>query len=318
MFSSFKNINQTSVCHAVLFMLLFALLVLGSGSLTRAHEAPEGGGEHGSHTLWFFGQASAKDKRYSYAFELLQKVLEHPSVSSHDYQVMHSPFPVTRSRALKLLEQGRELGVAAEAPKPDWTEKLITVRIPLRKGIQGYRLFLIRRDFQDQLNEARTLADLRNFTTGSGAEWSTRRVMEEAGFKVEVSQDYQNLFEMLRLGRFDTFGRGVNEIYDELELHQWPSQNLAIDEKFALFIPLPTYFYVAPDHPELAEIIQTGLEAMIADGSFDLFFWEHHRALIEKSNLVNRTIFRLPNPNLSSADPVDEARYWFNPLAEAN
>ena len=52
--------------------------------------------------------------------------------------------------------------------------------------------------------------------TGSGCQWSTKIAMQQAGFKVVESVHYENLFNMLSKGRFITFGRGVNEAYQEI------------------------------------------------------------------------------------------------------
>ncbi|MDN3720699.1 hypothetical protein QW131_19215 [Roseibium salinum] len=63
-------------------------------------------------------------------------------------KVVHAQAEYSRDRVLQELITGRNIHVVAEAPKPGWEEKLIPIRIPIRKGIQGYRLFLINQ--QDQ------------------------------------------------------------------------------------------------------------------------------------------------------------------------
>ncbi|MCX2725511.1 hypothetical protein [Roseibium salinum] len=151
------------------------------------------------------------------------------------------------------------------------------------------------------------------FPTGSGAQWSTRRVMEDAGFNVVVSHDYDMLFRMLKLRRFITFGRGINEAFNEQASFSSQNENLVVEQSICLFIPLPTYFFVSPAHPELARQIETGLKRMIADGSFDEHFLAYHRTDIARARLADRKIFTLVNTNLGRETPLQERSYWFDP-----
>ncbi|MEM9630293.1 MAG: hypothetical protein AAGA50_03135, partial [Pseudomonadota bacterium] len=72
-------------------------------------------------------------------------------------------------RLLQELIKGENIHVIAEAPKPGWEDKLLPIRIPIRKGLQGYRLFLINKQDQAALAEVDTLEKLQAFPTGSGA-----------------------------------------------------------------------------------------------------------------------------------------------------
>ena len=149
--------------------------------------------------------------------------------------------------------------------------------------------------------------------TGSGLEWSTTRVLKESQFNVITGSDYEGLFGMLMLDRFTTFGRGINEAFDEFDQHKKQYPELTIDEKFLLFIPLPTYFFVSPKKPELRNRIELGLNKLIKTGEFEKIFQKEFGALIKKANLAKRTIFKIPNPNLTPEDPVNIKEYWFNP-----
>lgn len=252
---------------------------------------------------------SADDSRYVYPEALLNKVLAQ-SLGAKAPAVVQSDSAMSRDRVFRELQRGQLIHVMAEAPKPGWEEELIPVRIPIRKGVQGYRLFLINATFQPQMDRIRTLADLQHYPTGSGAQWSTLRVLRDAGFEVYTSPNYEGLFEMLSRQRFQTFSRGLNEAYRELEQFSPRYPGLAVDRAVALYIPLPTYFFVTPRYPELATAIEEGLEQMIASDSFDAFFCDHHRADIERARLADRTLFCLPNANLSPQTPLAREALW--------
>jgi hypothetical protein len=256
---------------------------------------------------------SDKDTRYVYPEILLKEILKVTEESYGEAILVRAKSTFSRERTKLVLKTGTLLHVMAEAPKPGWEEDLLPVRIPIRKGIQGYRLFLIDKRNQAALGKVETLKQLMKYSTGSGAQWSTRRVMEEAGFKVATGPDYEGLFRMLMAGRFITFGRGINEIYSEYEAHSKQFPNMAIENQLAVFIPLPTYFFVSPTKPELAKRIEEGLNTLITNGDFDKIFWRHNRTVIEAANLKERRIFKLPNPNLGAMTPLDVKAYWYTP-----
>lgn len=252
------------------------------------------------------------DNRYRYVEELLRKVLQKADINA---SVTQAASDYSRDRLLQELIVGENIQVIAEAPKPGWEEKLIPIRIPLRKGIQGFRLLLINRQDQEALAKVENLEDLMAFPTGSGSQWSTRVVMENAGFEVITSEDYETLFRMLQLRRFVTFGRGVNEAFEEQASFSGQNPDLIVEETLCIYIPLPTYFFVSPAYPELAEKIEAGLMEMIEDGSFDEHFRAFHEDDLKRANLGSRKIFTLTNPNLSEHTPFEQSDYWFDPAS---
>jgi hypothetical protein len=219
----------------------------------------------------------------------------------------------SRNRMLLELISGENIEFNALPTKPEWEEKLITIRIPLRKGLQGYRLFFINRDDQAALAKVETLEQLKALPIGSGAQWSTTKALEKAGFTVVTAKGKPELMKMLSLGRFKTYGRGIDEIYFEYD--KWVAEypELAIDQEVALFIPHPTYFFVTPKRPDLAERMERGLREMVADGSFDKLFLEFFKDDIERAGLKDRKVFRIPNPLAGPLTPLDDPALWFEP-----
>jgi len=197
-------------------------------------------------TVLIYNPSSSQDSRYTYPKNLLQRTIDVTETEFGFAEVKNTTHLMTRARTLRELEQGVDVHVMAEAPKPEWDARLLSVRIPIRKGIQGYRLFLIKKRDQARLNAISSFDAFINVPTGSGVGWSTTRVLKDNKFNVITGNNYDGLFGMLMLDRFTTFGRGINEAFDELAQHKQQYPELAIDEKFLLFIPLPTYFFVSP------------------------------------------------------------------------
>ena len=254
---------------------------------------------------------SGQDTRYEYPQKLLDRILSVTSEGNR-YKLISNGISMSRTRALTSLIEGKNLHVMAEAPKPDWNEKLLVVRIPIRKGIQGFRLFLTKNEHKELLSQINTFEKFRSIPTGSGEQWSTTSVLQHSGFNVVKGIDYEGLFGMLMRNRFITFGRGINEIFDEYEQRHSALNDLTIDERFVLYIPLPTYFFVTPTQPELRNRIELGLQKLIKTGEFDQIFQAEFGELIKRANLDKRIKFSIQNPNLSKEDPLLVKEYWFS------
>jgi hypothetical protein len=69
---------------------------------------------------------------------------------------------------------------------------------------------------------------------------------------------------------------------------------------------------VRADQVELAEAIRSGLEAALADGSFDRLFRQYFGDALERTQLARRRIIELQNP-LAPALPLNRPELWFDP-----
>jgi len=141
-------------------------------------------------TIFINHPLSAQDKRYEYPHRLLDRVLSITSEEFGEYKLNTNGLSMNRTRALTSLVEGKNLHVMAEAPKPEWNEKLLVIRIPIRKGIQGFRLFLTKKEHKELLSKINTFEEFRLIPTGSGEQWSTTAVLEHSGFNVIKGIDY--------------------------------------------------------------------------------------------------------------------------------
>ncbi|MGE6436151.1 hypothetical protein [Shewanella baltica] len=242
------------------------------------------------------------DHRYQYTYDLLQLVIDATNADFGQASLEVSDVIMSRNRILRELQDGQTINVIAEASSLEWNTKLIPIKIPIRKGIQGFRVFIIQKENAESLAQITSIMQLTSLKTGSGSQWSTKVAMQQAGFDVVESIQYDSLFNMLSKGRFVTFGRGVNEAYQELEQFNLQYPNLVIDEKILLHIPLATYFYVSPNKPHLAQRIEVGLRRIINNGEFERLFYKRHCDFLIKSKMNQRLIFKIDNPLISEAE----------------
>ena len=255
---------------------------------------------------------SKNDARFDYPLLLIRSAMQRTEAEYGAFSIERFSSRVTRARALKELGVGN-LTVYAAPTRPQWEAEAIPVRIPIRKGILGYKLLLIHKDDQDRFDNVQTLDDLKALRLGSGSQWTSSAAYRKLGIKVHGGSKYEPLFGMLAAKRFDYFPRGVNEVFPEMEARKDSHKTLVIATGLAVYIPQPSYFFVSPKYPQLANRIQTGLEAMQADGTLERLFWRYHHSAIEKADLKNRRIIKMENLNLPPGTPFEKSHLWFDP-----
>jgi hypothetical protein len=255
---------------------------------------------------------SKNDARFDYPLLLIRSAMERTEARYGTFTIERFSSPLTRARALKELGVGN-VTVFVAPTRPAWEAAAIPIRIPIRKGILGYKLLLIHQDDQARFNNVRTLDDLKTLRLGSGSQWSSSAAYRKLGFKVYGGSKYEPLFGMLAARRFDYFPRGVNEVFAEMEARKDSHKTLVVAAGLAVYIPQPSYFFVSPKYPQLAKRLQTGLEAMQADGTLERLFWQYHRSAIEKADLKNRRIIKMENRNLPLGTPFEKSHLWFDP-----
>jgi hypothetical protein len=188
---------------------------------------------------------------------------------------------------------------------------LLPVRIPIDRGLFGWRLLLVRRTELAQWSEVHTLADLRDRLAGQGHDWPDTTILRANGLQVGTSSTYEALFRMLAAGRIDYFPRSIVEIDAELATGRYPE--LAIAPQLMLHYPTAAYLFVGPHRPELAAALRTGLEAAVADGSFQRLHREFYGPLLKAHPVAAGRVLRLSNPLLPPETPLQRRELWLQP-----
>ncbi|MDX5373124.1 MAG: hypothetical protein LPK18_11885 [Pseudomonadaceae bacterium] len=279
-----------------LWRLLLALLLIAPPCL-----AAEG--------VLRYPRAPAGDEfRPVYPLALLQLALDKVG---NDLRIVPSEHHMEQQRALLSLERGEAVDVVWSMTSRERERRLLPVRIPLDKGLYGWRIALLRADRRELLREVRSLDDLRRLRAGQGHDWPDTSILRSHGLAVETSSNYDSLFLMLRAGRFDYFPRAVLEARAELR-HQ-NAQDLVLDRHLALRYPTALYFFFSRSEPELAETVRQGLELALVDGSFERLFRLHHAADLRQARLDQRRVIELDNPLLPPQTPLQRPELWYRP-----
>jgi len=258
-------------------------------------------------------QSSKTAYSQHYIDYLLTAVLDASADRYGAYRLQTSPIRMERDRLLAEMRKGELVNLSAQVTSAEWERELLPIRIPIDKGLSGYRIALIDSHRQRDFSALRTLEQLKAIPMGAGRQWSSTAVFRQAGFNVVPGNSTDGLHGMLAAGRFRYFPRSVDEAVFEQSAYVGAFPALAVETSMVVYFPLPRYFFVPPGQPRLAQRLEYGLNRLIAAGRFEQIFHRFYDGLIEQTGLRRRRVFRIVNPNLSPATPLDRKSYWYDP-----
>lgn len=256
------------------------------------------------------------DSRYDYDWRVLQTVLEKTAPLYGDCTLRPSVVTMEEARAtLELSNPDGRINILVRSTTRTLERLFLPVRIPVDKGLLGYRLLLVRAGDVGRFARIRTLEELRTVRIGQGKDWADIAILRAAGIPVVEGASYEGLFGMLAAGRFDGFSRAVDEAFREVEEQRATYPQLAVEPGVLLYYPLPRYFFVrrTPEGFHLAQRIEAGLEIMIRDGTLEQLFQRYKKKTIDQADLPRRNLIVIDNPELSPETPLWRSELWFSP-----
>lgn len=256
---------------------------------------------------------SAADMRSHYYIDMLRLALHKTSAINGAATLVMTNKTMRQNRTIEQLKLNKDIDVLWTMTSTKREAELQAIRIPLLKGLLGYRIFIIRKGEEARFSAIETLNDLKQLTAGQGRDWPDTKILRANGIKVIAGSSYQGLFGMLQHKRFDYFPRGVNEAWAEVKIHA--DKNLVVEKKLLLQYPAPIYFFVNKENKQLADRLERGLRIAIKDGSFAQLFKNHpaNKEILQLTAIDKRRIFRLHNPFLPQATPLAEKALWYTP-----
>jgi hypothetical protein len=230
----------------------------------------------------------------SYFHSLLELALSKTAAADGPYRVEPYPKSLTGARFLHKLEKQDGIDVIWSMTSADMEKRLRRVPISLLRGLNSYRVFLIREADQEKFAAVASLEDLKAFRAGMVSSWPDTAILKSNGLSVVTSAHYELLFNMLEVKRIDYFPRGLYEVWQEQEANA--DKGFVIERQLMLHYHGPIYFFVSRDNKSLADRIERGINLAIADGSFDELFFSvpNFRLGYEEMTNSNRRVFRLP------------------------
>lgn len=238
------------------------------------------------------------DQRGQYHVRLLEMALDR---ANSEFRVQRSAVRMQQGRALLMLGQNKGIDIVCFMTSAEREASFLPIRIPVDKGLIGWRLLLISKAKARQPDGWTTIDQLKRLRAGQGSDWPDTDILRSNGFLVHGTSNYEGLFSMLSQGRIDYFPRSVNEVWNEADAH---ADQLEVEPSLVLRYPSASYFFVRKGNDKLAADVTAGLEKMIADGSFDKLFYEYYGDILKRSGLKDRRVIELRNPLLPDGIPA--------------
>ena len=251
------------------------------------------------------------EKAHLYYVDMLKLALDKTTEQYGSYKLSPLKYYMVQTRAIKELSRNQKLDVYWTMTSKERESKLMPIRVPLLKGLLGFRIFIIRKGDQEKFDKVKNLKDLETLTAGQGHDWPDTEILKNNGVNVIEVTDYHSIFTMLQKHRVDYFPRGLNEPWGEIEVHK--DKDFTVEKKLMFYYPAPIYFFVNPENQQLAERIEKGLWIAINDGSFDKLFKDYpgRAEVFQKANIKERIIFKFNNPLLTPETPLENEILWF-------
>jgi ABC-type amino acid transport substrate-binding protein len=258
-------------------------------------------------TIYYPAPEAFENGQSDYGFALLQLALAKAG-SQH-----HAELALTyrqQNRAIAELMAGSgNIHVVGTMTSSTREAQMLPVRIPISKGLIGWRILLVRQDRRDWLKQIRSLRELQGIHMALGQDWPDLPVLRANDLQPDAVATYKSLFAMLKAHRIDAVPRSINEIWSEIDRNP----GLVAEPHLLLHYPAADYFFVHRDNHALAEEIRRGLEAAQADGSFDRLLLGYYGKMIERAHIGQRRIIALRNPELPLLTPLARKELWLTP-----
>lgn len=255
------------------------------------------------------------ETRFNYHVALMNEALTKISDEDTYYVLKGIETDANESLLVRLLELGR-IDLMFRPVSKTMENNFLPIRIPLDKGLLGWRLLLINKKKQTKFNQVKTLNDLQKIKLIQGQGWNDVLVYEFNGVPIFQENQFSKMFNIIsKQADIDAFPRGIQEIFDEHDEWSKSYPQLAIEQSVVLHYDFVRYVWLKPNEQGqfLKNKIELGLEMMLEDGSFDEIFNQYFGDIIKKANLENRVKIELENPFMPDTVPYDREELWLNP-----
>ncbi len=186
-----------------------ALLAVFCSTLFSAHSAAQ-------NIIRYPQSVQINSKHNIYPLSLLKLAI---SKIEPDYKLAPSTLHMNQGRALKQLAAGIDIEVLWTMSSEAREKALNAIRVPIYKGLIGWRVFLINADINIDLTKPISLKKAKQLNTLQGHDWPDIAILKHNQFNVKTAPDYEGLFKMLQYQRVNLFPRSIIEVWDELKAH---------------------------------------------------------------------------------------------------
>jgi len=248
---------------------------------------------HATDTILYPWYDEGQFKEDAYYLALLELALENSKAEFGEYELRKSVQPMYQGRAIVEIQNNRNVDVTWTMTSKEREQALCPIRIPLLRGLGGYRIFLIKEGYQERFSNINDAKQLKSLIAGQGHDWPDSAILLDNDYSLITGPGHKTLFNMLQYGRFDYMPRALHEAWNEAEMFK----GLQVETSLALHYPSPYYFFVSNDNPKLKSRIEAGLKIAEKNGSFAKLFNTNPvtKNMLSSAQLAQRRVFKLNN-----------------------
>ena len=258
------------------------------------------------------------DEHLEFARELCRAAL-----AAAGMDASFSFFPVAQEKRLNAELTNGNLHVAFMPPDPERMDLenrgiIKSIKVPLERGMLGYRICLLREADKDLLKYVESVDDLKHLTVGLGLGWGDIAVYTNAGITV-VEAPFTKTTDPLKslvAKHFDALPLGVNEYQLFLQEFNKESGGVVQDKHIAIRYPWYRYVWIstaAPHSAELYEALSKGFGIIASNGEF-ITIYEKFKGALPPATLSNRRTIELENPYRSFEDVEPRFKHLIIPI----
>lgn len=257
-----------------------------------------------------------QNQQEDYYIRLLHLILNASKAPNEVIEFRFANNPLSQARWVAAVVQDKSNNVLWTMTNREREQSMRAIRVPLLKGLIGYRLLVIRKSDAAKFAKINTKEELLALSAGQGMHWPDTEVLRANQIKVTEAMVKENLYKMLVAKRFDFFPRGATEV--KLEADLISSQNLMVEPHLILHYPAALYFFVNKENTELAQRLEKGWAIILKNGEFDKLFLSTERvqSALDFLKDPNRKIIEFENPFLPSDTPLKISKYWVKPSSQ--
>ncbi|MGJ8694223.1 MAG: hypothetical protein ACSHW0_17275 [Thalassotalea sp.] len=249
--------------------------------------------------MYFQHEGSFTATSVNYDKEVLELALRLTAKEYGEFHLTPTPIGLSIARVMKLAEEGKIKNYFFKYSARNGLSKYYQpIVFPIDRGIVGYRVAIISKDLStDKIGAPTSINDLKKLTNAQGDEWLDAKILNKHNIPVFTVKDHNRIFELLSAGRVDLFFRGIHEWQDELI--QYNNGELVLEQNFAIYYPLPRFFYTAKGNVLNAKRVKLGLERAFNNGDFQRLWESYYLASVKATQLSKRKIIILENPYIT-------------------
>lgn len=275
-------------CLILISLLMSVFALANAQSVSRA----------GDDIYIAYPEVKDPDETAYYYQQVLRLILEKTRETHGDFQLHFSGDFYSLDRATHMLISGNNADVMWASVTSERDLLMQVIPFDLLRGLNNYRVLIIRPEDQKKFSKINTFAEFKNLTSGGGANWTSTKILKTHNINVSTAPYYESILKMLAAGRFDYISRGLHEATGDLKLCKTLLCDVAIESSILLQYqtPINYSFYVKKDNLLLADRLNKGLALANQDGSLLATFNEMTR-FRDASQFMNgqRRIFVLDN-----------------------